>query len=305
MNWQLGIKPYLISTLLALSVAFNAPADSPKSADTKADNAKVETATDERAVGMPVARFSGAHHGTNAVTNVVPAKLTTGKKYIIDWSAPLVIDGFSPNGGSIDVKEVTGPHSYSSTRVITNYPADPDDVCVVAGPFIYEVTLKTPGLFYLEVHPALKVDKEGKPVPLTVKDNSRRVLDLDDGSTPKPIPVTPQSDEAALTAMKTAYDKEPASTRANYVNDLASFYRGAASQYVTDEKVKTWGDFSFAMQKGREKVIDGKIPLIRKAMADNIFNKWPTAEDKEFDEKSRQMAADTLNRAATLLEELK
>jgi hypothetical protein len=234
-------------------------------------------------------------------------KLVKGQWYIVDFVRPMLIEGFSTNGGAVTITEKKGPLHVPASVAIGRKPDkdDPEQV-TIAGPFVYIVKAHITGTVIVEGIPTLNpLDEAGKPIPFSRKDVHRATIDVDAGTKP-PGPIDPpKPDDAITAAIKAAYRTETASDKDVSVAQLAAFYRGAIDAYVPNKALQTWGNFADAMQNGRQKMIGEKVPVVRRALVDQIFHVWPNDRNKPFDEASKQTAIDSMTKAATVLEVLK
>lgn len=230
-------------------------------------------------------------------------ELRKGQWYIIDFDRPMLISPIT-SGGEVTVVAKKGPLPVPAEIAIGRKPdKDEPDICTIAGPYIYIVKGKTSGKLMLDTIPATNaIGANGKVIPFTEKDFIRRELNIV-LETP-PVVVPPVVDPAA-DAIRKGYAADTELDKANSVAVLASYYRGAARDYTKDPKVKVWSDFAYALKAGREQKLGQKIPKTRAALLQQIFDAWPDDAAKPFDDASRQTAADSLIRAAGILEQIK
>lgn len=236
-------------------------------------------------------------------------KLPRGAWYIVDHVRPLLIDSFSTNGGAVTVVEKKGPLTVPSSIAVGRKPdADDPDICTVAGPYVYVVKASVTGTVIVEGIPTLNESKDGKPVPFTKADVHRATIDVDAGGPPKPPdpPKPPTPDDPLTQAVREAYRLETDPDKESHLRALALYYRGAAVAYVNDDRIQNWGQLFYGIKAGRIKVIDEGLKSVRKTLGDKHFDiVWPRLESAPFDAAARKLAADSLVKAATVLEAIK
>lgn len=263
-----------------------------------------------KAIGIPPVRQGGSDPSL-AGSKPLPTLLPEGKKYIVFFDCPLLIDWDSSDGGDIELTEYKGPRVFATDKIICSQPADQDnaDVTSITSKNIYEIKYKTSGSVFLRVMPALgKPNAEGKPTPLTRDDISRRTLQCGDKPRPPPDdPVEPDAEVRTLTSqLRTAYMGESAPDKSTSVKELASLYRTMAKSLTANDasvaKLTTQLQFGEAMKAARSSLIGDKIPEVRNVVGDFFDKKWVVAENAKFDATAKGKAAASLNQAAKALE---
>jgi hypothetical protein len=110
--------------------------------------------------------------------------------YIIDFDEELVVDQISKDDkGSVTVSPKKGPLTIPS-KMAPGREADADDpdLVTIKGPFIYIVKAKTTGDVILEVIQPVRKDREGKALPFTRDNITRKTLDVLAEQGPRPPP---------------------------------------------------------------------------------------------------------------------
>lgn len=266
-------------------------------------------------IGIPPARFTG-NDSPQSPSTPVPTPLPEGRKYIVFWDTPLLVDWDSSNGGDIEVTPYDGPRAFATDKIVCSQGADADnpDITSVKAAKIYEIKYKSAGAVMLRVMPALKLDKDGKPAPLTRDDITRRVLALGNSVEPPVDPVDADPEVRSLTLqLRSAFKTEAANDKAVSVRELASLSRSvakslAANDYIGDDStknLKTQADFNAQWQSAREKLIDGKIPVVRKKVGEYLDAKWDRNPSGVFGQQAKKIAADSLNQVAKSLDYLR
>lgn len=174
------MRNQLTALLLLLSTGWLIGGDTPPPVDLKA-------------FVPPAIRFPGENVPTPtapATTANAKIKLDAERWYIIDFEEELLVDQISKDDkGAVTITHKKGPITLPSKVAPGREPdADDPDFVTVKGPHVYLVKAKASGDVILEVIQPVRKDKEGKPLPFTRDNITRKTLDVFVGQGPRPPP---------------------------------------------------------------------------------------------------------------------